>query len=402
MKCRVCDSHHLDSVIDLGLQPLANHFLHEHEVGKEPTYPLNVFFCHHCSTAQLDHTVKKEVIFGDHTYLSGITRTLSDHFRSVAEDLDQRFFKNHTHKAVMDIGSNDGTQLKHFQDMGWEVQGVESTRRIAEVAWAAGIPTLNAFFNQDVARSLNKKFQVINAAGVFYHLEELHSVTDGIREALADDGVFVIQFAYVKRIIENLAFDHIYHEHLLYYTLKTVQELLQRHGLSLFDANLSSVHGGYMIAFATHQKNCPTASQRLTALRQAEDKARCNDASTYVAFAERIKQMKTENLEYLTDAKAKSKSIYGMGAPVKGNTLLNYFGVGTQFLDLLIEKNAFRKGLYSPGQHIRVELEHELPNPPDIYYVLAWNFKEEILRNNRHLIDQGVEFYFPVDPKPIG
>jgi len=398
MNCRVCDSTNLELAIDLGDQPWCNHFLKKEEVGKEPFYPLQVAYCQKCATAQLDYTVKKEIMFGDHTYLSGVTRSLSEHFRNVAEEVDQRFFKNVGGKSVLDIGSNDGTQLKHFKALGYDVQGVESSRTTARIANDAGIPTLNQFFNLEVAKNLGRKFNVINAAGVFFHLEELHSVTDGIREALQQDGVFVVQFLYMKRIVENLAFDQIYHEHLLYYNLKTIEVLLNRHGLAMFDAYVSPIHGGSVIGFVGH-KGCRAPSERLQELRQAESSDASNDLTTYKAFAERIKQMRQENLAFLATKQQEKKKVFGFGAPVKGNTLLNYFKAGPQLIECLVEKNELRRGLYSPGMHIPVVIEKELASLPDVYYVLAWNFKKEILANNQALIDKGVEFYFPVNPK---
>lgn len=398
MRCRVCDSTNLELAIDLGRQPWCNHFLKADEIGTEPFYPLHVVFCHNCSTAQLDYTVPKELMFDDHTYLSGVTKSLSEHFRNVAEEVDGRFFRNVPGKSVLDIGSNDGTQLKHFKALGYDVLGVESSKTTARLAKEAGVPTLNEFFNLDVARRLDRRFHVINAAGVFFHLEELHSVTEGIREALLQEGVFVVQFLYMKRIVENLAFDQIYHEHLLYYNLETIEALLNRHGLAMFDADLSSIHGGSVIGFVTHQKKVP-ASDRLQALRQEEVREQSNEFSTYRKFTERIRQMKVENLAYLDTAKRKGKRIFGFGAPVKGNTLLNHFGVGTNYIDCLVEKNELRRGLYSPGMHIPVVIEKELQELPDIYYVLAWNFKKEILANNQALLDKGIEFYFPVNPR---
>jgi hypothetical protein len=202
----------------------------------------------------------------------------------------------------------------------------------------------------------------------------------------------------MKRIIENLAFDQIYHEHLLYYTLKTIEILLNRHGLAMFDAHVDPIHGGSVIGYITHQNN-RAPSPRLEHLRLEEEIDKTNEFSTYLNFAERIKQMKKENLAYLTEKKRQNKVIYGMGAPVKGNTMLNYFGVGTEYIDFLVEKNKLRRDLYSPGQHIPIVMEDELERLPDVYYVLAWNFKKEILANNAKLLSQGVEFYFPVNPK---
>jgi SAM-dependent methyltransferase len=398
--CRVCDSSNLELAIDLGNQPWCNHFLNFEEVGTEPFYPLRVFYCHDCGTVQLDYTVKKEIMFGNHTYLSGVTKSLSEHFKKVAYEVDDRFFQKTPNKSVLDIGSNDGTQLKHFQALGYDVLGVESSKTTARIANDAEIPTLNDFFNLEVAKGLDRKFHAINAAGVFFHLEELHSVTEGIREALHEDGVFIVQFLYMKRIIDNLAFDQIYHEHLLYYNLNTIEVLLNRHGLSMFDAYLSPIHGGSIIGFVTHE-GTKKPTDRLLTMRRAEVNEKSNELSTYLNFAKRIEQMKVDNLAYLERAKKDGKRIWGFGAPVKGNTMLNYFGIGTQYLDYLVEKNELRRGLYSPGMHIPLIIEKELTELPDIYYVLAWNFKKEILSNNQHLIDQGTEFYFPVNPSEI-
>lgn len=400
MICRVCDSTRLEAVLDLGMQPWCNHFLKPEEVGHEPTYPLRLIFCHDCSTTQLDYTVKKEVMFGDHTYLSGVTKSLSSHFKSVADEIDQRIPARSRPKTVLDIGSNDGTQLKHFQALGYDVLGVESSKTTAKIATDAGVPTVNEYFNLETARKIGRKFDAINAAGVFFHLEELHSVTDAIRECLETDGLFCVQFLYMKRIVENLAFDQIYHEHLLYYNLQNIEVLLNRHGLEMYDCYLAPIHGGSIIGFVGH-RGAHTPSERLQQMRQAEVDAKSNDIATYHDFARRVARMKEENVAYLAERKAAGKHIFGMGAPVKGNTLLNYFGVGKQYLDCLVEKNTLRKGLYSPGMHLPVLIESELPNPPDVYYVLAWNFKKEILANNQHLIDSGVEFFFPVDPDKV-
>ena len=398
MICRVCDSEKLTLVIDLGQQPWCNHFLRKEEVGYEPFYPLRVLYCDDCHTSQLDFTVKKEIMFGDHTYLSGITKSLSEHFLGVAREVDSRFMQGRSSKSILDIGSNDGTQLKHFQSMGYDVLGVESSKTTARLANEAGVPTLHAFFNEETMQSIGRQFDVFNASGVFFHLEELHSVCRAIKQGLKKDGVFVVQFLYMKSILENLAFDQIYHEHLLYYTLETIEVLLNRHGLIMFDAYLAPIHGGSIIGFISHRgEQAPTA--RLSAMREEERVSGCNSIQAYIEFDRRIKEMKEQNLAFLQSAKEKGKVVYGFGAPVKGNTLLNYFGIGPDLVSHLVEKNELRRGLYSPGMHIPLLIEDEVVSPPDIYYVLAWNFKKEILSNNQLLIDRGVEFYFPIQPK---
>jgi SAM-dependent methyltransferase len=401
MICRVCDSTRLEPVIDLGQQPWCNDFLTAEQCGKEPFYPLNVVFCADCATAQLDYTVRKEIMFGNHTYLSGVTRSLSEHFKNIATEVHERFSPPHKAGRVLDIGSNDGTQLTHFAALGWSVQGVESSVRTAAMAVEKGVPTLNAFFNEETAGDLDGPFDAINAAGVFFHLEELHSVTEGIRKSLAPGGVFVVQFLYMQRIVENCAFDQIYHEHLLYYNLRTLSRLLERHNLEIFDAYLASIHGGSMIAFVQHRGGSRTVTERLSALLAKEDREGANEIGTYRSFFHRIEAMKAANIAALQERRARGKRIFGFGAPVKGNTLLNYFKLGPDIIECLVEKNMLRKGLYSPGMHLPIVMEDEVLIPPDTYYVLAWNFKEEILKNNTQLLEQGVEFYFPVDPKGI-
>jgi hypothetical protein len=398
MICRICDHPELHSAVDLGQHPWANHFLRPEDIGREPYYPLRVVHCPQCQCAQLDYTVPKETMFSSHTYLSGTTATLRNHFMETARRVDRTFFQGVKDKSILDIGSNDGTQLLQYQALGFQVQGVESCAPIAAMANAQGVPTDAAFFNLATARRWNRKFHLINASGVFFHLEELHSVTDAVRFGLRDDGVFVVQFLYMKSIMENLAFDQIYHEHLLYYTIATIGTLLKRHGLEAFDAYWAPIHGGSIILMAGHAGRRPPTA-RLEALRAEEARDRTNDLATYQRFAERVRQAKLDTLAYLDRAKARGKRIFGLGAPVKGNTLLNYFGVGTAYIDYLVEKNPLRKGLYSPGMHIPVVLESELPAQPDIYFVLAWNFKKEILANYAPLIAAGLEMYFPVNPK---
>jgi SAM-dependent methyltransferase len=395
MMCRVCDSTDLEPVLDLGEQPWCNHFLQPHEAGTEPKYPLRLVYCHHCGTAQLDYTVRKEVMFADHTYLSGVTRSLDEHFRSVSLEVDARV-PGRERKTVLDIGSNDGTQLKHFQSLGYDSLGVESSKTTAAIANAAGVPTVNAFFNCATAKAIRRKFDVINAAGVFFHLEELHSVTEAVRECLEPHGTFVVQFLYMKKIVENLAFDQIYHEHLLYYNLRNLGTLLTRHGLQIHDCHLAPIHGGSMIAFASHAGTRPL-SRRFRDHLATEDTSGANDVATYRAFAKKVRAVKERDVAFLDGAARRGQRVYGMGAPVKGNTLLNYFGVGRERVSCLVEKNRLRRGLVSPGMHIPVVMEDELDGPPDIYYVLAWNFKNEILANNRRLLDRGVQFYFPVN-----
>lgn len=399
MICRICDFNKLVPVLDLGLQPWANNFIKKEECGKEPKYPLHVVYCTQCGCVQLDYTVPKEIMFTDHTYVSGTTKTLTRHFEETSQYVDKQFAGNKPDKSVLDIGSNDGTQLSHYKSLGYNVLGVDPCGRVAEIANKNGINTACDFFNEEFVKKQGRSFDVINAAGVFFHLEELHSAAKGVKLALAKDGVFVVQFLYMKSIVENLAFDQIYHEHLLYYTVHSITKLLKRHGLAPFDAYLAPIHGGSMILFATHNEANKPKSARLEKILAEESAKKCDSLEYYLAFAEEVKAMRARTLEYLDNAKKAGKRIYGFGAPVKGNTFLNYCGIGTQYLECLVERNPLRRGLYAPGSHIPLIMEEELKEQPDIYFVLAWNFKEEILERNKDLIKRGVEFFFPVNPK---
>ena len=395
--CRICDHRSLEPVLDLGEQPWANHFLPPEEVGTEPSYPLRLVFCPRCRGAQLDFTVPKEVMFSDHTYVSGTTRTLREHFAALARRTDSRFFASAADKSFLDIGSNDGTQLEVYRELGFRVLGVESCEPVARLAQAAGLPTVIDFFDLRSARGLGRIFDLINASGVFFHLEDLHPVTEGIRICLGERGIFQVQFLYVPSILGNTAFDQIYHEHLLYFSLKSLRAVLERHGLEPFDAHWSAIHGGSMVVLAGH-RGAFDPSRQLAELEALEESRGSNELGTYRRFAGRVDRLRRETLSLLRDRRGRGRSVYGMGAPVKGNTLLNSFSVDRSLIQLLVEKNPLRDGLVAPGSHIPVVMEDDLEAPPDTYFVLAWNFRKEILANNAHLLDQGVEFHFPIEP----
>ena len=397
-QCRVCASRALESALDLGEQPWGNHFLQRDEIGHEPHYPLHVLWCSHCKTAQLSFTVPKEVMFSDHTYLSGTTASLSAHFKRIAAMANERYALDQSSKSILDIGSNDGTLLKHFKALGWDVLGVESSKTTAEIANQQGIETVHAFYNQKTQATIGRTFDVINASGVFFHLEELHSVTEAIKSALKPKGVFIVQFLYMKRIMENTAFDQIYHEHLLYYTLHSLQGLLKGYQLEIFDAAIDSIHGGSMIAHVGHQ-GAYEKTGTLDALLDAELQTGCNEMPAYRQLASSTQRFKATELENLASWKRQGKRVFGMGAPVKGNTLLNFLKVDAQSIEVLVERNTLRRGLYAPGSHIPVVIEDEFFDVPDVYYVLAWNFKDEILKRYESLLSQGTVFHFPVNPK---
>jgi SAM-dependent methyltransferase len=340
-------------------------------------------------------------MFVNHTYLSGTTTSLREHFGRVAVSVDEQYFRNRADDEqlkVLDIGSNDGTFLDQFKRLGWKVVGVESSKVAAKLANDAGIKTYNLFYNEEAQRVIGEKFHVVHASGVFFHLEELHSVTRAVKAALMEDGVFVVQFLYMKSIMENGAFDQIYHEHLLYYTLETLNVLLKRHDLEIFDAVSDPIHGGSMIAHVGHIGSRPLTSRFQRAVLE-EKVSGCNELRAYQKLQIDAITFKESNLGFLERCAQQGLKVYGLGAPVKGNTLLNFLGIDHKRIQCLVERNPLRKGLVAPGSHIPVLLEEELTDIPDVYYVLAWNFKKEIIERYKDLIEKGVQFYFPINPR---
>ena len=396
-ECRVCSqAGNFELVIDLGMQPWGNNFLKLDEIGNEPLYPLQLVYCNECSTAQLNYTVPKNTMFSKHTYVSGTTTSLQTHFKNTAKAiLDSHFKFINFSPNVLDIGSNDGTQLKIYQDLGCQVLGVESASNLAEIANRNNLKTINSFFNLELAKSLETKFDIINASGIFFHLEELHSVSEGIKYLLKENGIFLIQFIYMKDMQKNVAFDQIYHEHLLYYNLETLDRLLNIHGLELFDAYQVSIHGGSIISYASHV-GTREKSANLQFLKSQEEMLGSNSLESYKEFAEKALESKFNTLNWLENCKKDNKTLMGLGAPVKGNTLLNYYGITKDDLSGLLERNELRRNLYAPGSHIPIVLEDELVVKPDAYLVLAWNFRDEILKRHQADVKNGIDFYFPV------
>lgn len=395
-QCRVCGLSSLAEKLDLGLQPWANGFIASDGFATEKKYPLRLVRCESCSLVQLDYTVPKEVMFSNHTYVSGTTTALRQHFMSVARDVTTRYIRAlNVPATVLDIGSNDGTNLLCFKDLGYEVLGVESSSNISKIANDRGVETLNTFYTESTLP--NRHFGVINASGVFFHLEELHRVTEGIKRNLHPNGVFVCQFIYLGSIIENVAFDQIYHEHLLYYSLETLAKLLELYGLEIFDCRLADVHGGQMVAYIKHSKNSTLkTSDNYIASCRREMSLGLNTESILTNFAKDVFALRKKNLE-LFDRLA-GRKVYGLGAPVKGNTLLNFFQLTSKNISKLLEKNPLRKGLYSPGAHIPVQMEDE-SDVPEYYYLLAWNFEAEIAENLKRKGLGGIPLIHPLRPQ---
>ena len=397
MKCRCCGSEKLDLVLDLGDQPWGNNFISIESEEKAKDYPLKLFFCCICKMLQLDYAIPKEEMFVKHTYLSGTTSSLRKHFLEVTNyALTQINLEKNNY--ILDIGGNDGTFLEHFKEMGQSVLNVDSGLLQAEKCKEKGIPCLNNFFNQELADEILSDYgyaSVIHGSGIFFHLEELHSVFSGVRKLLdPKDGLLIAEFIYLPDMIENVAYDQIYHEHLLYYSLSTFQNLLDLYELEIVDAIRKPIHGGSCIAFVRH-KGKFAKSKQLNELLKYEEEKRFNSIDIYLDFAKKVKHNREILKNILSDIRSQGKTIIALGAPVKGSTLINYCNLTTNEIDCGVEINPHKCGTYYPGTSIPVFHQDDVA-PPDYFLLLSWNFKAEILSKIKPILDNGTKIIVPI------
>ena len=397
MKCRCCGSEKLDSVLDLGDQPWGNNFISIKSKEKAKNYPLELFFCGECKMLQLDYAIPKEEMFVNHTYLSGTTSSLRKHFLEVKNyALTQINLEKDNY--ILDIGGNDGTFLEHFKEIGQSVLNVDSGLLQSEKCKKKDIPCLNNFFNEELADQILFDYgyaSVIHGSGIFFHLEELHSVFSGIKKLLdPKNGLLIAEFIYLPDMIENVAYDQIYHEHLLYYSLSTFQNLLDIYELEIVDAIRKPIHGGSCIAFVRH-KGGFQKSKQLKKLIKYEREEGFNSIEIYLDFANRVKQNRKILKNILSDIRSKGKTIIALGAPVKGSTLINYCNLTTNEIDCGVEINPYKCGTYYPGTSIPVYHQDDVA-PPDYFLLLSWNFKSEILSKIKPILDNGTKVIVPI------
>jgi len=395
--CRGCGEHTVELFLDLGEQPHCNRLIPPSLADqREPHFPLRVGFCTNCSLVQIDHTIPKESMFSDYPYVSGTTKTLVRHFQDTAERLIDTYGLG-AGDLVVDIGSNDGTWLSKYQPHGLRVLGIDPAANVVELALENGVPTWVRFFNEEVAAEILQKEgapKLVTAAGVFFHLEELHSVVRGIARLIDDDGVFVVQAIYLGGMLENLAFDQVYHEHLVYYTLKSIEALFALHGLEVFHARLVPIHGGSLEVHVAKKGRRPV-DDSVTAMRADEAARKYGDIETYRAFADKVWQLRDDLLAILRRYKTEGKTVHAYGAPAKGATLLNSFGIGPDLVQAAEERNPMKVGYMMPGSRVPI-LADDAGERPDAYLVLAWNFFDEFVAKEGAYLDNGGEFIVPV------
>lgn len=378
--CRVCKSSDISTIINLGNQPWGNDFIKIKKKIKSKKYPLRLVFCNNCSLVQLDFTIPKEKMFVNHSYMSGTTITLKNHFISVSKKIIKKFSLD-SKKLIIDIGGNDGTFLEYFKTKKIKTLNIESGIAQSKISKSKGIDTINKFFNEKLKNKILKKYgyaDVIHGSGIFFHLEELDSVFRCIKKILSPDkGVLVAQFIYLPQMIKSLAYDQIYHEHLLYYTLNTFQNLLNKYDLEIFDFYFSSIHGGSCIVYISHKSNYKKSKKLINEI-SSEIKHGYLNIKTYMKFAYQVENLKRKLLLRINNLVKKNKVIYGLGAPVKGSTMINYLGLNSRQMKCAVEINPHKFNTFYPGTDIPVYDQYKVIDP-DVYLLLAWNFKLEIL-----------------------
>jgi 2-polyprenyl-3-methyl-5-hydroxy-6-metoxy-1,4-benzoquinol methylase len=401
MKCRVCHSQRLEQFLDLGDQPHCDSLLRPEDLARrEPFYPLQVCFCHDCTAVQINYTVPKETMFEEYLYVSGTTQTLRTHFQNSADRLVKRLGLK-SGDLVVDIGSNDGTWLACYQKSGLRALGVDGAKNLAEMANARGIETWAKFFNADVAREIitqKGRAKLVTAAGVFFHLEELHSVTEGIAELIRDGGVFCVQAISLAGMLRYTQFDQVYHEHLTYWTVKSLDCLFAQYGLEIFHADILPIHGG-SLELLVAPKGTQKIDPSVDAMRAEEKKLGCDKIETYKKFAERVWEIERELLTILKNYSAQGKTVQAFGAPAKGATLLNSFHITPELVQCAVEVNPLKIGKYIPGARLPI-VDEKITPAPDAYLLLAWNFLKEFLPRKRDYILNGGEFIVPI-PTPV-
>jgi SAM-dependent methyltransferase len=388
------------SFVDLGMSPLCESILAPTQLDESETFfPLHVLVCSHCFLVQLREYVRPERIFKEYAYFSSYSRSWVAHAKAYADMMCQRLNLDRR-SLVIEIGSNDGYLLQHFLPHGMRVLGIDPAANVAATAIEKGIPTKIDFFGNQLASEVvreNGPADLVIGNNVLAQVPELNDFVAGIGQLLSPSGIATLEFPHLQRLVEGNQFDTIYHEHFSYFSFLAFERLAQQHGLRLIDVEELPTHGGSLRVYLAGPQSVMLASPRVAKLLEREQALGYGAMAGYRSFAARVRQTKRRLVSLLVTLKDANKRICGYGAPGKGNTLLNYCGIGMDFIDFTVDRNPHKHGKYLPGTHIPIlPVESIDALRPDYVLILPWNLKQEIVEQMRHIADWGGRFIVPI------
>jgi len=398
--CRFCGTLLRYTFVNLGMSPPCESYRSLEQLNTmEPFYPLHVYVCEKCFLVQLQEYINPENIFSEYAYFSSYSDTWLQHAQRYTEMAIARFQLSEQ-TQVIEIASNDGYLLQYFLSKGIPVIGIEPAANVAEVAIRKGIPTIVKFFGQETAKEQVAKGQqadLLIGNNVLAHVPDLNDFVQGMKILLKSQGVITMEFPHLMRLMQENQFDTIYHEHFSYFSFITVEKVFAAHGLAIFDVEEIPTHGGSLRIYACHAEDSKPISQKVSELRAREEKAGFTHLEHYFSFGEQVKQTKRQLLSFLIEAKAQGKTVVGYGAPGKGNTLLNYCGIRTDFLDYTVDRNPYKQGNFLPGTHIPIFHPDKIGETrPDYVLILPWNLKEEVMAQMAFIREWGGKFVVPI------
>ncbi len=401
--CRFCRGMELKLILDLAEQPPANAFLREEDFPKERFYPLRLVRCQNseCGAILLADVVSPDILFSEYLYVSSTSPVFVKHFEAYAASMHKRL--GLVGALTLDIGSNDGILVRPLKALGARAMGIDPARDIALKATQEGCETRAGYFDEQFAQTLvgeRGTAKLITANNVFAHIDDLDEVMRGVRVLLSRDGLFVIEAPYLKEFIEQKLFDTVYHEHLSYLAIRPLILFFARHHMRIVDVEKVQTHGGSVRIMVAHEDSPFPVAPVVGGMVADETASGLYQAPTYDQFAREIVGNKQALLDLLMRIRGEGKTIAGYGAPAKGNTLLNFMGIGPKLLSYIVDDSPMKQGLYTPGMHIPVRGASALnENPPDYLLILAWNFAGPIMEKNKAFSDRGGKFIIPV-PNP--
>lgn len=404
IRCRNCENELTYTFADLGASPLCNEIIEPQELNSgQRSYPLHAYVCDKCFLVQVGASICPEEIYADYSYFSSYSDSWLKHAERYVEMMIKNYELNQS-SFVTEIASNDGYLLQYFKERDIPILGVEPSGTVAEAAIEKNIPTEKVFFGEQSAKKLKNSYRpadLILGNNVLAHVPDIHDFINGLGEMLNEKGIMTFEFPHLMQLIDNNQFDTIYHEHFFYYSLHAVQTIFKNHGFRIFDIQELSTHGGSIRIFVTREANKAYGeSNKVRELLALEKEKGYLDVNLYTRFEENIQQTKRELLSLLINLKNNDKTIIGYGAPGKGNTLLNYCGIGTDLLNYTVDRSPYKQDHYLPGSLIPIHYPDKImETKPDYVLILPWNLKNEIMPQINYISEWGGKFIIPI-PKP--